>query len=288
MFSTRPLLLIFFAGFISAGLRAHAVADEPQAFTNSVGMKFVLIPAGEFVMGSPETELAFAGKHLDEETQRLVKIPKDFYLGVFEVTQEEYGRVVYRSAFFPNYFSDKGSGAEQVAGLDTSRFPAESVSWIEANEFCRLLTEIDRRTYRLPTEAEWEYAARAGANSAFHFGDTCNGSQANCKGTFPYGTSTKGPALGRTCQVGSYAPNAFGLYDMHGNVREMCSDKYDGNRYSYTPVTPPGSPNWDKMSYVSRGGGWASSPVNCRAAFRYDIHPLQHDSVLGFRVVCEP
>jgi formylglycine-generating enzyme required for sulfatase activity len=285
MFSTRPLLLIFFAGFISAGLRAHAVADEPQAFTNSVGMKFVLIPAGEFVIGSPETELGFAGKHLDEETQHLVKIPKDFYLGVYEVTQEEYRSLLPAIAFF----SHEGDGKDQVVDiLDTGRFPMESISWLEAKNFCRLLTKQEGRTYRLPTEVEWEYAARAGTTSAFHFGDNCNGEQANCKGTFPYGTSAKGPALGRTCPVGSYAPNAFGLYDMHGNVREMCSDEYDGNRYSFIPSDPPGSPEWHKRSYVSRGGGWSSSPVNCRAAFRYDIDPYQRDSARGFRVVCEP
>jgi formylglycine-generating enzyme required for sulfatase activity len=273
-------------GLLSLSLVENSPGAEPlTVISNSVGMKLALIPAGEFLMGSPETEIGFNGKHLADESLRVVKMPKPFYMGVHEVTQDEFRRVT--GGLNPSYFSAKRGGGEQVIDLDTKRFPVESVSWLEAKQFCERLSAQDGRNYRLPTELEWEYAARSGATSTFHFGDECNGSEANCKGTFPYGTTIKGPSLGRPAPVGSYAPNAFGLYDMHGNVWEMCSDEYDGNRYAFIPSNAPEGREQHRISFVSRGGGWASSPVNCRAAFRYDIDVFHRDKARGLRVVCE-
>ena len=131
-------------------------------------------------------------------------------MGVYEVTQGEYEKVM---GVNPSSF-------KTVSGQDTSRFPVEQVSWNDAVEFCQKLSAKDGVTYRLPTEAEWEYACRAGATTTFHFGGTLNGDKANVDGSNPYGTATKGPFLQRTTTGGSYPKNAFGLFDMHGNVWE--------------------------------------------------------------------
>ena len=122
-------------------------------------------------------------------------------------------------------------------------FPVEHVSYDDAQEFCRRLSEKEGKLYRLPTEAEWEYACRAGTTSPFSFGDSCNGTEANCNGELrPYGTKIKGKNLERTTKVGSYPPNAFGLYDMHGNVWERCSDWFDGRYYEDSPLEDPAGP----------------------------------------------
>ena len=179
--------------------------DRPAEFTNSIGMKFKLIPAGEFMMGSPEDE----EDRLDYEGPvHRVRITKPYYLGTYEVTQAEYERIMDEN---PSRF--KGS-----------KRPVERVSWNDAVVFCKRLSEKEGRAYRLPTEAEWEYACRGGTTTPFHFGRILNGKQANCRGDQPYGTETKGPYLGETASVGSYTANAFGLYDMHGDVWEWCSD----------------------------------------------------------------
>ncbi len=220
----------------------------PATYTNSIGMRFVLIPAGEFLMGSPEGE---QGASPDEKPQHKVRITKPFYLGVYEVTQREYVAVM---------------------GSNPSRFraathPVGRVSWEDAVAFCGKLSAQEGQEYRLPTEAEWEYACRAGTTTPFSFGSSLNGDHANCNGKRPYGTSAEGPSKRRTAPVGSYRANGFGLYDMHGNVWEWCADWYDAKYYGPLPVVDPVGPTggWRR---VFRGGGWGLDASCCRASYR--------------------
>ena len=258
----------------------------PVEITNSIGMKLRLIPAGEFMMGSPESDDEAKGS---EKPQHKVRITKPFYLGVYEVTQAEYERVMGTN---PSDFSKNGDNSDAVKDMDTSRFPVEDVSWEGAVEFCRKLSELPEekaggRIYRLPTEAEWEYACRAGTTTPFHFGSQLNGQEANCDGNYPYGTSTEGPDLGRTTTVGSYAANAFGLYDMHGNVWEWCNDRYAWEYYKSSPENDPLGPT-EAADRVVRGGCWWGGAWSCRAAIRYGLVPLSRLGSLGFRVAAVP
>ncbi len=163
--------------------------------------------------------------------------------------------------------------------------PVETFSWEEAIEFCKRLSEMPEekkagRKYRLPTEAEWEYACRAGTTTPFHFGSELNEGQANCNGTVPYGTDTKEPYLEKTSPIGTYPANAWGLYDMHGNVCEWCSDWYGD--YPSGSLTNPSGPATGS-SRVLRGGSWIFGAVNCRSASRW-IDPSMRINSLGCRV----
>jgi len=249
-------------------------ANSARTLKNSIEMQFALIPAGEFEMGE------------GSEAHR-VRISQPYYLGIHEVTQSQYERVMGTN---PSWFSKTGGGKDKVSGLDTSESPVESVSWNDAHEFCRKLTALSGETgrrYRLPTEAEWEYACRAGTKTKYHFGDVLNGDKANVDGTYPEGTATKGPYLGRTTSVGRYGANAFGLYDMHGNVYEWCEDVYDEKAYSKRsglttdPLVTSGSEN-----RVLRGGSWCNSSRIARSAYRDRLTPGYRYNFSGFRVVC--
>jgi formylglycine-generating enzyme required for sulfatase activity len=192
----------------------------------------------------------------------------------------------------PSWFSPTGSGRAKVKGLDTQRFPVENVSWRDARQFCDKLTEQDRkngvaRTYRLPTEAEWEYACReAGASrTPFCFGRALSSAQANFDGNFPYGGAGRGPYLSRPCPVGSYPPNRLGLYDVHGNIWEWCQDWYDKDYYIKSPEKDPQGPVRG-TTRVLRGGCWCYNGRECRAAYRGNEAPGFQDGTIGFRVVC--
>jgi len=242
---------------------AGPVGRPADVITNSIGMKLVFISAGEFIMGSAESEM---GRYPDEQ-QHLVRITRPFCLGAYQVTQAEY---------------------EQVMGKNPSHFrgatrPVETVSWNDAVEFCRKLSAREGQTYRLPTEAEWEYACRAATQTPFHFGGELNGREANCAGDYPYGTQITGPSLERTADVGSYPPNPCGLHDMHGNVWEWCQDRYGKHYYAGSPTEDPQGPS--SGSYrVRRGGGWDSDAGDCRSANRYYASPGHEGRNLGFRV----
>lgn len=265
---------------VSAGNARNYKMVAEKSITNSIGMKLVLIPAGEFQMGSPEEEK----ERKNNEKRHRVRITRPYYMGVYPVTQSEYQHVAQSN---PSYFSTGGNDSGTVAGMDTSRFPVEQVSWYDAEEFCKRLSQKEGKTYRLPTEAEWEYACRAGSTTPFNFGSSCNGREANCRGQVPYGTGEKGPFLGRTAPVGSYRPNAFGLYDMHGNLWQLCADCYDENYYQNSPTDDPQGPAAGS-GRVHRGGGWWDPPVDCRCSSRRGIDAAARNNLLGFRVVREP
>jgi formylglycine-generating enzyme required for sulfatase activity len=255
----------------------------PNLVSNSVGMKLVQVPVGEFLMGSPDADMAASD---DEKPQHRVKITKPFYMGVFEVTQTEYETVTGEN---PSYFSKAGLSRNKVAGLDTSRFPVEHVRWPEAMEFCRRLSELpaeksENRVYRLPTEAEWEYACRAGTTTTYHFGETLSSEQSNFNGTLNSPGATEGNFLGRPTTVGSYPPNALGLYDMHGNVWEWCSDWYLADYYKNSPQEDPQGAESSSDTSV-RGGSWADAAADCRSAYRYNVLPVHRFPTRGFRVV---
>jgi formylglycine-generating enzyme required for sulfatase activity len=227
--------------------------------TNSIGMKLRLIPAGEFTMGSPETESVRAS----DETQHRVSITKPFYLGVTEVTQEQYQKVM-------------GTNPSEFKGPQN---PVERVDWNDAVEFCGKLSAMPAEktaghVYRLPTEAEWEYACHSGTTTAYGFGG--DASRLGDHGWF------KGNSDSGTHPVGEKKPNAWGLYDMHGNVFEWCQDRY-GDYPSGSATDPTGATSGSYR--VGRGGGWPSRVWNCRSASRYGDAPERRDSGLGFRVL---
>jgi len=248
--------------------------SSPKTLTNSIGMNLTLIPAGEFEMGE------------GTEAHR-VRISKPFYMGIYEVTQSQYERVMGTN---PSWFNAIGGGHERISGLDTSDCPVECVNWNDAREFCRKLSEINneqssRRYYRLPTEAEWEYACRAGTTSKFHFGDELSRDMAN--GNYPTLTSKERPHLNRTTSVGRFRSNAFGLFDMHGNVWEWCEDVFDGEEYSKRsrltadPLVTTGS-----AFRVVRGGSWFDNPSRASSANRERVAPVFRIQYYGFRVAC--
>jgi uncharacterized protein (TIGR02996 family) len=270
------------ADLLNAGVRP--VAAEA---VNSIGMRLALIPPGRFRMGSPSGENERGG---DEEAHE-VGITRPFYLGVFPVTQGQWLRVMGNN---PSYFCATGGGREEVKGLDTSDFPVEQVSWQDAQTFLAKLTALPEEKeagwgYRLPSEAEWEYACRGGASSStpFCFGRSLASAQANFNGAHPYGGAEEGPFLGRTCPVGSYRPNAWGLFDTHGNVWEWCEDWYANGYYGNSPAQDPLGPS-NGSARVIRGGCWRGSGQSCRAAFRGESMPSYRNFALGFRVAAVP
>jgi uncharacterized protein (TIGR02996 family) len=251
---------------------------------NSIGMRLALILPGRFSMGSPANE---SGRRADEGPRHEVTITQPFYLGVFPVTQAQWQTVMGHN---PSFFSAGGEGRDMVKKLDTGDFPLEQA---EREEVFTFLTKLSRRKaeraarhkYRLPTEAEWEYACRGGVmTSAFHYGNSLCSTQANFSGREPYGKAGEGPNLRRTCAVGSYRPNAFGLYDMHGNVYERCSDWYADDYYASSPAEDPEGASTGP-ALVVRGGCWSNDARLCRSARRCGDATSGWMGGLGFRVV---
>jgi formylglycine-generating enzyme required for sulfatase activity len=232
-------------------------------------------------MGSPASEKR-RGKW---ETLHEVVLTHGVWLGVYPVTQEQWQAVIGNN---PSRFCAEGTGKDWVKKLDTRQFPVENVSWEDALEFCSRLAQLEggkNETYRLPTEAQWEYACRAGTRTPFHFGASLNGTEANCDGTRPYGASTRGKDLQRTCAVGAYVGNAFGLFDMHGNVWEWCADWFADDAYQQENRTDPVGP-FVGVTRVVRGGSWNGDAGVCRSAHRYGHYPDYRYVNLGFRLAC--
>jgi formylglycine-generating enzyme required for sulfatase activity len=242
-------------------------AQPPKEITNSIGMMLVLIPKGTFMMGSPESE---KGRDKDDETQHEVTISKDYYLGVIEVTQGQYEKVMGTN---PSHFQK-----QFIRKSDSSMYPVEQVSWEDAVDFCKKLSELPEekkagRVYCLPTEAEWVYACRAGSKSAYSFGETS-------KSLGDYAWFDRN-SKGQTHPVGERKPNAWGLYDMHGNVWEWCSDRY--GEYPKVAVSDPVGPREGSVR-VLRGGSWCDVAASCRSAIRRRYVPSIRGNDLGFRL----
>jgi len=248
-----------------AGRKAGIPVASTLDCGGGVTMDLVLIPAGEFMMGSPASE---AQRGSDEGPQHRVRITQAFYMGKCEVTQSQYERVM-------------GTNPSRFKGADN---PVETVSWNDATEFCRKLSQRAGKQVRLPTEAEWEYACRAGTTTPFHYGNSLGSSQANFNGNRPYGGAAKGTCSKKTTSVGSFAANAWGLHDMHGNLMEWCADWYDKGYYGKNPGQDPTGPA-SGDSRVYRGGSWFVHGHLCRSADRYRGGPTNHSGNIGFRVV---
>ncbi|YAF98947.1 MAG: SUMF1/EgtB/PvdO family nonheme iron enzyme (plasmid) [Nodularia sp. CChRGM 3473] len=252
---------------------------------NGITLDMVLIPEGSFLMGSPEKELE---RRDSESPQHLVKI-QQFCIGKYQVTQEQWKAV----AALPQVNRELKLDPSEFKGANR---PVEQVSWYDAVEFCDRLAAHTKRSYRLPSEAEWEYACRAGTTTPFHFGETITTDVANYRGmnnekekwSGSYGRGPKGIYRGETTDVGSFGvANGFGLYDMHGNVWEWCAD--------YWQINYEGSPTnggaWltteDNSLRLLRGGSWRYVPAYCRSAYRNPREPNSRFSNIGFRVVCD-
>ncbi|WP_427159547.1 formylglycine-generating enzyme family protein [Aliinostoc sp. HNIBRCY26] len=234
---------------------------------NGVTLEMVAIPGGAFIMGSPESE---PGRSADESPQRNVTL-KPFFIGKYEITQAQYQTIMGNN---PAIF--KGENR-----------PVEQISWDDAVEFCKKLSNITGRNYRLPSEAEWEYACRAGTNTPFHFGETITAELANYDASQTYASAPQGLFRRQTTPVGSFPANAFGLYDMHGNVLEWCQDGWHDN-YHGAPVDGSVWINEnDNRIGMLRGGFLSFSPIHCRSAARYSYYRDERVNYFGFRVVCD-
>jgi formylglycine-generating enzyme required for sulfatase activity len=272
------------------------LGGSSREFTNSIGMKFVLIKAGEFLMGSPDSDRdAFDW----EKPQHRVRITRPFYLGVHEVTRGQFRRFVDEAGFQTEAEKD-GKGVEQnprytwrEAGFEqTDEHPVVNVSWNDAVAFAEWLGRKEGKSYRLPTEAEWEYACRAGTTTRYVCGDDPEGlaevgnvADGTAKAKYPDWEKAIAAQDGfvYTAPVGRYRPNAWGLYDMHGNVWEWCWDWYDKDFYKTARVDDPAGP-LRASGRVIRGGSWGYDPRDCRSAYRSWNEPGNRFHFLGFRL----
>jgi len=252
--------------YIDVHLVKRPVAVQTQAtgkiFTNSIGMKFVLIPDGTFMMGSPSNE----PKRYKNERQHRVTVSRPFYMQTTEVTQKQWRAIMGNN---PSYF--KGDNR-----------PVERVSWNDAKEFIRKLNRKEgTNKYRLPTEAQWEYACRARTTTPFYTGRCISTNQANYDGR-PMPGCPKGRERRETTTVGSFPPNKWGLYDMHGNVAEWCHD-WRGDYLSGHVIDPTGPSSGEVR--VVRGGFWNVFAWNVRSALRYRDNPGSRNNAIGFRLI---
>ena len=339
--SLPPGAVLLLAGALlgcapTAPTLAPPTAAAPQTgapFTDSLGIRFVRIPAGEFLMGSDESPQALAKAFPHADPKRLtdladeapvhrVRLTRDFWLGAYEVTVGQFRRFLNESGYVPESIRDGTGGygfnpkydpsrterGDLFEGRDpryswenpgfaqTDRHPVVNVTWNDAVAMAKWLSQREGVTYRLPTEAEWEYAARGGTRTRFPAGDdpqvllkTAN--------TFDRETALRWPRwrdqagggsdhFAFTAPVGSFAPNAFGLYDMIGNAWEWCADWYGEDYYAQSPVNDPAGPP-DGNARVRRGGSWHSWPLYARVAFRNWNTPETRYVLVGFRLLRE-
>jgi formylglycine-generating enzyme required for sulfatase activity len=231
---------------------------------NGVLLEMVEIPGGTFMMGSPANE---AERGSDENPQRQVTVPS-FSMGKYELTQAQYQAIM----------------GNNPANFKGNNRPVENVSWDDAVAFCQKLSQRTGKKYRLPSEAEWEYACRAGTTTPFYFGESITPELVNYDGNYPYASAPKGQYRQQTTDVGTFPPNAFGLYDMHGNVLEWCQDDYQEN-YINAPTDGSASTVLSATYKLLRGGSWDGNARNCRSADRDRNLRDNRYYGYGFRVV---
>jgi serine/threonine-protein kinase len=276
-----PLLIALLAHLIRGGKRtapasgateSHAVSPNKE-ITNSLGMKLVRIPPGKFLMGSSQGD----PNHREDETPaHEVTIAQPFYLAAHLVTVGDFREFVEATGYKT---STKQAGHYwlEPGWEQTDEHPVACLSWHDATAFCDWLTKKEKRTYRLPTEAEWEYACRAGSTTAYSFGD--DAAQLDEHGWH------RGNSGNKAHPVGEWKPNPWGLYDMHGNLLQWCGDWYDAKFYDKSDGKDPRGPAHGSQR-VLRGGSWNSTPLECRSAYRAYNMPNTHRSDRGgFRVV---
>jgi formylglycine-generating enzyme len=312
------------AGFVESAAAAEPKPDTTRQITNSIGMKLTLIPSGEFMMGSGESAEATAAffnktygenglnanKFRDALPQHRVRITRPFYLGTYHVTRGQFREFIADMHYktdaekrdpqgavgwnpdtnkfrFDKKYSWRDAGFEQ-----TDEHPVVNVSWNDAAAFSAWLSKKEGKTYRLPTEAEWEYACRAGTTTRYHSGDdpetlamVGNVGDAAFKAKFPDYKYTIKASDGYvfTAPVGRFLPNAFGLYDMHGNASQWCADWHGAEYYAASPVDDPRGPD-SGTERECRGGSWGDGPHFNRSADRGGVIPFNRNNLTGFRV----
>jgi formylglycine-generating enzyme required for sulfatase activity len=244
--------------------RNHSANYFVEDLGNGVMLEMVEIPAGTFYMGSPENE---EGREDYESPQHQVNVPS-FFIGKYPLTQAQYQAIMRNN---PAYF--KGNNR-----------PVEKVSWNDAVNFCQKLSQKTGKNYKLPSEAQWEYACRAGTTTPFYFGESITPDLVNYDGNYAYAAAPKGQYRGQTTDIGTFPPNAFGLYDMHGNVMEWCEDDWHEN-YINAPINGSALISLSNLNLL-RGGSWDDHPGNCRSASRDDYNLAFGNGAIGFRVVC--
>ncbi len=259
---------------VTVGDRGNITNRRPSQanfFTENLGngmtLEMVEIPGGKFLMGSPPAE---TDRVSSEGPQHTVTV-QPFFMGKYTVTQEQYQAVM----------------GNNPSGFKGSKRPVEKVSWDNATEFCAKLSQRTGKTYRLPSEAEWEYACRAGTTTPFYFGATITTDLVNYHGNYPYGSAPKGEFRQQTTDVGIFPPNAFLLYDMHGNVWEWCQDTWHDN-YNEAPADGTAWINENDNQRLLRGGSWNNYAWFCRSAYRGRYPRVNWLVVVGFRVVVGP
>jgi formylglycine-generating enzyme required for sulfatase activity len=321
------------APFTAAAARQHQDAwakhiGQPRETTNSIGMKLVLIPPGEFMMGSGESAEATAaffdktyGRHFlkaflfdDEHPKHRVRITRPFYLGTCHVTRGQFRQFVNDTGYKTDAEKGEHRGAfgwdpdtkelgynekcswQNTGFKQTDEHPVVNVSWNDAVAFCKWLSRKEDKTYRLPTEAEWECACRAGTTTRYSSGDdpetlaeVGNVADATAKAKFPDWKDAIKASDGYvfTSPVGSFKPSAFGLYDMHANAWQWCADRYSAEYYGMSPANDPTGPGSEDVR-VLRGGSWFSGPCSARSAVRSGDAPDLRDNLTGFRVARTP
>lgn len=271
---TRLCCLGLVVCLASQGAVQAQTKAAPKYFTNDIGMKFVWIRPGTFLMGSPKQE---RGRN-DVEVEHSVELTKGFFMGVYPVTQGEWHTVLIRDYVKPW----EGFDLANPSRFRSEKSPVETVSWDDCQLFIKKLREKDRQRYRLPTEAEWEYACRAGTTTPFSCGETISTDRANYSGDTVYGDGKKGVNRKKTTPIGTFPPNAWGLYDMHGNVAQWCQDRF-GNYGQQRAVDPQGAEKGG--SRLLRGGSWQVAPACCRSACRaWDSPDNRGRGTFGFRL----